>query len=50
MNEVSGGDAHLHAKQALLDDIVVGGKKGGVYEFVTWHTTGTSIVRCLAAP
>lgn len=49
MNGTSGGGAYLHPKQALLDDIVVGGRKEGVYEFVTWHMAGVSIVRCFSA-
>lgn len=48
MNRVSGGGAHLHAKQALLVDIVAGGKKG-VYGFMTWQTAQVSIFGCPAA-
>jgi hypothetical protein len=40
MDGVSGGGTHLHAKQALLDDIVAGGRKEGVYGFVTWPYGG----------
>ena len=48
MSEISGGGAYLHAKQALLDDIVAAGRKEVVYGFVTWHIAGMSILRCLA--
>lgn len=48
VDRVSRGGAHLHAKQALLDDIVAGGRKEGVNEFVTCHMAGMSIVRCSA--